>query len=164
MKKLIKKVLSLFFTAIVKNKAKVYGDKLSINFFSKVNTNTILGTNVNMNGLEISGKGSVKIGDNFHSGKNCLLITQNHNHKGSKIPYDNTYILKDIIIEDNVWIGHNVTIIGACTIGEGAIIQAGSVVVKDVNALDIVGGNPAKVFSKRDKEHYFDLKEKGEFH
>lgn len=48
-------------------------------------------------------------------------------------------------------------------IGEGAIIQAGSVVVKDVPPLAIVGGNPARVFKWRDKAHYYELKEKKQF-
>jgi acetyltransferase-like isoleucine patch superfamily enzyme len=136
----------------VKKQCQQFASGLKVNFYSKVNKNTILGNNVNMNGLEISGNGKVFIGDNFHCGKHCLFITQNHNYKGTKIPYDETYIKKEIIIEDNVWLGHNVIIIGSCKIGEGAIIQAGAVVVKP---LSIVGGNPAQEFSKRDSEHYY---------
>ena len=52
---------------------------------------------------------------------------------------------KSPIIEDNVTIGPNVCIIGDITIGEGTIIGAGAVVVKDVPAHTIVVGNPAKV-------------------
>ncbi|KAB7889775.1 acyltransferase [Poseidonibacter ostreae] len=160
----IKKIFRYIFTFLVKRESKKVGADLKVNFYSKLNNNTELGNNVNMNGLEVSGKGSVTIGDNFHCGKNCLLITQNHNYKGNKIPYDETYILKEIIIEDNVWLGHNVTIIGSCKIGEGSIIQAGAVVVNDIEPLSIAGGNPAKVFSKRDAEHYYTLKNKGKFH
>lgn len=53
--------------------------------------------------------------------------------------------------------------VGDVTIGEGAIIAAGSVVVKDVPAYAIVGGNPAKVFKYRDVEHYKKLKDEGKF-
>jgi serine acetyltransferase len=49
------------------------------------------------------------------------------------------------IIEDDVTIGPNVCIIGAITIGRGAIIGAGAVVVKEVPKYAIVAGNPAKV-------------------
>lgn len=73
--------------------------------------------------MEINGGGKVTIGDNFHSGPGCMMITQNHNYdKGTKIPYDSTYILKDISIGDNVWLGSRVIILGGVKIGEGAII------------------------------------------
>lgn len=73
---------------------------------------TELGNNTNFNGLEINGTGRVVIGDNFHSGIDCLIITQNHNYEGTEIPYDSTYIVKDVIIEDNVWLGDRVIILG----------------------------------------------------
>lgn len=53
---------------------------------------------------------------------------------------------KSCIIEDDVWIGHNATILAGCThIGRGAIIGAGAVVTKDVPPYSIVTGCPAKV-------------------
>lgn len=51
---------------------------------------------------------------------------------------------KSPVIEDDVTIGPNVCIIGDITIGKGAVIGAGAVVVKDVFPYDIVAGNPAK--------------------
>ena len=51
----------------------------------------------------------------------------------------------DIIIEDDVWIGGNATILPGITIGKGAIIGAGSVVTKDIPKMTIAAGNPAKV-------------------
>lgn len=113
--------------------------------------------------MQILGDGSVTIGSNFHSGTECMIITQNHNYEGTCIPYDATYVLKHIVIGDNVWFGNRVIVTGSITIGEGAIIAAGSVVCKDVPPLAIVGGNPAKVIKYRNKEHYFDLKVKGCF-
>ena len=49
-----------------------------------------------------------------------------------------------IIIGDNVWINFNSIILKGVTIGEGAIIAAGSLVTKDVPPFALVGGNPAK--------------------
>ena len=138
--------------------------EIYVNGETVLNENTFLGRNVNFNGLKIIGKGRVEIGDNFHSGMNCILITDNHNFNGNKIPYDDTYIVREIIIEDNVWIGHGVIILGGVKIGEGAIIQAGAVVVKDIPALGIAGGNPAVVFKQRSGEHYFRLKADRQFH
>ena len=49
------------------------------------------------------------------------------------------------VLGDHVDVGANVVIIGAVKIGEGAVIGAGSVVVKDVAAGTVVAGNPARV-------------------
>ncbi len=115
--------------------------------------------------MKIYGKGKVVIGDNFHSGRDCHMFTSYHNYDfGVAIPYDNTYIHKDIIIEANVWLGQGVMILGGVTIGEGAIIQAGSVVVKSIPKYAIAGGHPAIVFKHRNIEHYQKLKEAGKFH
>jgi acetyltransferase-like isoleucine patch superfamily enzyme len=59
---------------------------------------------------------------------------------------DWTHVKKaKIIIKDKVWIGFNSIILKGVTIGEGAIVGAGSVVTKDVPAWTIVAGNPAKI-------------------
>lgn len=50
-----------------------------------------------------------------------------------------------IKIGDHVWIGKNAIILKGVTIGDGAVIAAGAVVVKDVPAKSLAGGNPAKV-------------------
>ncbi len=140
------------------------GDGLKVNGVTTLSENTTLGNNVNFNGMKISGKGNVTIGDNFHSGTDCLMITQTHNFdNGTAIPYDTTYIYEDITIEDNVWLGSRVVLLSGVTIGEGAIIQAGSVVVNDIPAYSVAGGHPAKVFKTRDIEHYKKLKSEGKF-
>lgn len=58
----------------------------------------------------------------------------------------------DIVIEDDVWIGVNATILSGVTIHQGAVIAAGAVVTKDVPPYAIVGGNPAKVIKYRFEE------------
>ncbi len=52
---------------------------------------------------------------------------------------------KEIIIEDNVWIGERCSILKGVKIGKGAIVGCNSVVTHDVPAYTIVAGNPAKV-------------------
>lgn len=59
---------------------------------------------------------------------------------------------KPIKICSNVWVGMNCIILKGVTIGEGAIVGAGSVVTKDVPAWTIVGGNPAKVIKQIPEE------------
>ena len=55
----------------------------------------------------------------------------------------------DIVVDDDVWIGHGSTILSGVHIGQGAVVAAGSVVTKDVPPYAIVGGVPAKVIKYR---------------
>lgn len=55
----------------------------------------------------------------------------------------------DTVVGNDVWFGHESTIMPAVNIGDGAIIAARSVVTKDVPPYAIVGGNPAKLIRKR---------------
>lgn len=50
-----------------------------------------------------------------------------------------------VIIEDDVWIGYNATILKGVTIGRGSIIQPGAVVLRNIPAGSVVSGNPAQV-------------------
>jgi len=163
--KLQRNLKKIYFTNQIRKTAIQVGNSLKVNGKSSVSKNTVLGDNVNFNGMNIEGRGKVKIGDNFHSGPGCLMISQIHNYdNGSEIPYDNTYIKKSILIEDNVWLGSRVIVLGGVKIGEGAIIQAGSVVVHDIPKYAIAGGHPAKVFKYRDIKHYKQLKKNKKFH
>jgi len=166
MKKLILKFLRNLYKKKFLKGIKKYQEPLKVNGYSFANRNTFLGKNCNFNGMKIKGNGKVIIGDNFHSGQECLMITSYHKYDGGNaIPYDSKEnIDKDIIIEDNVWLGDRVIVLGGVTIGEGAIIQAGSVVVKDIPKYAIAGGHPAKVFKYRDIKHYEKLKKEGKFH
>lgn len=62
----------------------------------------------------------------------------------SDLPYKG-----DTVIENDVWIGQNVTIMPGVHIGNGAIIAANSVVTKAVPAYHIAGGNPCRIIRKR---------------
>lgn len=59
----------------------------------------------------------------------------------------------NIIVEDDVWIGNNSIILSGVTIGQGAVIAAGSVVTKDIPPYAIVGGVPTRVIKYRFEEH-----------
>lgn len=65
-------------------------------------------------------------------------------------PWQNRIYHKgNITVGNDVWIAYRATIMEGVTIGDGAIIAAGSVVTKDVPAYGIVGGNPAKLIKYR---------------
>ena len=112
------------------------------------------------------------IGDKLIIGKFCMIasdvkfIMNGANHKMDGITAFPFYIFGkdwakctpqkdalpykgDTIIENDVWIGHNVTIMPGVKIGNGAIISTNSTVTKEVPPYTIVGGNPAKEIKKR---------------
>ncbi len=59
---------------------------------------------------------------------------------------------KDTLVGNDVWTGHNATIMPGVTIGDGAIVATAAVVTKDVPAFSIVAGNPARVVKLRFSE------------
>ena len=68
-----------YYTFRVKKTAKSVGRDLTVNNYSYVSPGTVLGDNVNFNGMKIQGSAQVIIGDNFHSGIECMMITDSHN-------------------------------------------------------------------------------------
>ena len=85
---------------------------------------------------------SITIGDDCAISHDFTIMDSNAHY----INGDNK--TKAVIIENHVWIGTRVTVLSGVTIGEGAVIAAGSVVTKDVPAHTLVGGNPAKVLKE----------------
>lgn len=61
-----------------------------------------------------------------------------------------------IVVEDDVWIGTDVTIMSGVKIGKGSVIAAGSIVTKDVENYSIVGGIPAKLIKRRFSKEIID--------
>ena len=151
------------FHYIVCSKAKSHG-KVKIRRYSTVNRGTVLGDQISIGGIHIVDKGNCYIGNYVHIGTDCQILTDYHNYDGgSKIPYDETWVVEDVTVGDFVWLGNNVIILAGVTIGEGSIIQAGSVVVNDIPPMAIAGGHPAKVFKYRDVDHFQKLKREGKF-
>lgn len=159
-----KRATSLYYTFKLAQQAQEVGEDFTVNGASRLSPNSVIGDNVKLNGMEVRGDGYFEIGDNFRSAPGCVVVTRNHNYDhGDAIPYDETYIRKDVIIGNNVWLGVDVNVVPGVKIGEGAIVQAGSTVVDDVPECAIVGGHPAEVISYRDVEHYEEMKRAGNF-
>lgn len=91
------------------------------------------------------GRGGITIGDGVFIGPKCNLITINHDvaPENRSATYG-----RPIVIEDNVWIGINSTILPGVRIGYGSIVGAQSVVTRDVPPMTIVAGNPARIIKK----------------
>ncbi|MGF6990231.1 acetyltransferase-like isoleucine patch superfamily enzyme [Lachnospiraceae bacterium PM6-15] len=115
-------------------------------FYTDNGKNITLGKRVFINsGCHFQDQGGITIGNDVLIGHNVVLATLNHGMTPDK--------RKDlhpapINIEDNVWIGANVTVLSGVTIGENAIVAAGAVVTKDVPSGVIVGGVPANVIKR----------------
>lgn len=112
----------------------------------------IIGKNVSFNfDCYLSAvKSKVVIGDNVLFGPSIVVVNDNHNFRLGQLIREQGLNTKDIIIGNDVWIGAKAVILAGVTIGDGAVIAAGSVVTKDVEAYTIVGGVPAKKIKDRE--------------
>ena len=115
-------------------------------FHTDCGKNIKVGKNVFINACcKFQDQGGITIGDNVLIGHNVTLATLNHDFN----PQTRQYIYpKPINIGNNVWIGSDSTILPGITIGDGAIVGAGSVVTKNVEPNTVVAGNPAKIIKK----------------
>ncbi len=112
-------------------------------FHSEFGQNLHLGEGVFINiGCVFQDTGGIWIGDRTLVGHNCIFTTLNHGtepeRRGDMLP-------APIHIGSDVWFGARVTVVPGITIGDGAIIGAGSVVTKDLPARTVVAGVPARV-------------------
>lgn len=91
------------------------------------------------------------IGKDVMMGPNCYIHARNHSFDRTDIPmrlqgYGES---KPIVIEDDVWIGRDVTITVGRHISKGSIIAANCVLTKDYPAYSVIGGNPGKLIKNR---------------
>jgi acyl-coenzyme A synthetase/AMP-(fatty) acid ligase/acetyltransferase-like isoleucine patch superfamily enzyme/acyl carrier protein len=132
----------------------------------------ILGAGVNVTGnttidegvgfgknVKIRGDGPVFIGKRAAIAEDVIVYTQVHDYDHSDmLPFGAGFTYPETRIGDYAWIGLRSIILPGANIGEGAVVQAGSVVMGKVPPCSIVAGNPAKVIGWRDVEHYNALK------
>jgi len=99
-------------------------------------------------------KGKLFIGSGTIIAARLKVHTANHNYESNMIPYNDEYLVKDVHLGENVWIGADVTILPGVKIGNGCVIGACACVTKDVPDYAVVGGNPAKIIKYRDMDNY----------
>lgn len=142
------------------------GDKVKIGAGCEIKplSNVSLGSHVEIGprALFWSTRAKIIIGNHVIFGPQVTIITGDHatNYVGKYIMDVNdtektSKCDKDVIIDDDVWIGCNVTILKGVHIHTGAIIAAGSVVTKDVDSYCIYGGVPAKRIKNRFTDEEF---------
>lgn len=126
------------------------GDRIIINspFRCDFGFNIHIGENFigNFN-LSILDEAEVNIGDNVMIGPNCTLITISHDLDPEERA-GGLMQARPISIGNNVWIASDVKVLPGVSIGENAVVGAGSVVTKDIPAYCVAVGNPAKVIRR----------------
>lgn len=105
-------------------------------------------------GSQFFGDGGITIGKSTIFGRECLILSSNHNYKGDEIPYDNVALYSKVEIGNYCWFGVRCIVMPGVKIEDGAVIAAGSVVTKSVPKCAIVGGNPAKIIGYRNVQKF----------
>lgn len=127
------------------------GSKSLIEDFSTINNGVgdVFIGNETVIGLGNTIIGPVIIGNGVMLAQNIVVSGLNHGYEDISIsPSKQPVSTKQIVINDDVWVGANSTITAGVTIGKHSVIGAGSVVVKDVPEYSIAVGNPARVIKK----------------
>lgn len=123
---------------------------------NKKNVYLYEGTNIGENSNIMANKGRFIMKKNSISGPGLTVICQNHNmfdvgsYPGDK-NWSSGEIASDVIVEEGVWLGANVTLCPGTHIRRGCIVAAGSVCTSSRNAppYTILGGNPARIIRYR---------------
>lgn len=106
----------------------------------KIGDNSVINAN-----CRLDSRGLLEIGSSVSISEDVIFLTADHNE-------DLLGILgrdKKVCIEDSVWIGTRAMILPGVTIGKGAVVAAGAVATKNVEAFTMVGGVPAKFIKLR---------------
>jgi acetyltransferase-like isoleucine patch superfamily enzyme len=110
-----------------------------------------IGSHCNLGqGAFITGGGGVRIGDWVGFGPDVKVWSVNHRFDDPDTPWQlQGWEAKEVVIEDDVWLGANVFVMPGVIIHKGAIISAGTVVNKSIPAFALVAGNPGRVVGWR---------------
>jgi len=126
------------------------GNKFNVIDNVSIGSNVIIGpSNVFL------ARGGVRIGNNVNISGFSYFISQSHDVNDP----DGRTCLGQIVIRDNAWIATHAIVMPGITIGIGAVVAAGSVVVEDVPDYAVVAGNPAKRIKTRSSTIRYKLKD-----
>ena len=125
-----------------------------------VTSNTVVSDGVGFGkDVKIYGDGPVFIGRRAVLAEDTLVYTQVHDYDHSEVlPFGWGFTYPETRIDDYAWLGVKCIVLPGAHVGEGAVVQAGSVVMGVIPPCAIAAGNPAKVIGWRDVEHYNRLK------
>jgi len=129
------------------------GDNTKIGPFVEVQRNAAVGRNCKIQSHCFICEG-VTIEDEVFVGHGVMFINDRYPRAATEagaLQTEADWSVVRTLVKKGASIGSNATILCGVTVGEGAIVGAGSVVTKDVPARTIVAGNPAKVIRKISK-------------
>lgn len=98
-------------------------------------------------------KFAIRTGDDVSIGPEAAILTLGHDPQSPEFADRGG----EVVIGSRVWIGYRAVILPGIKIGDGAIVGAGAVVTKDVEAFTIVAGNPARKIGERSRELNYKL-------
>lgn len=123
---------------------------MSIEFAKHANRNLTIGNHTSIQTDKIDLRSPVTIGSHVIIGSGVEIITTSH--QIDSLDWEHKHY--GIQVDDYVWIATNALMLPSCrSVAYGAVIGAGSVVVKDVEAMAVMSGNPAQIIKYRKQVH-----------
>lgn len=129
------------------------GDECKIGTFVEIQKGAVIGKRVKVSSHSFICEG-VNIEDNVFIGHGVMFINDKYPRSTTgfdSLQTENDWVLVPTLVKKGASIGSNATILCGVTIGEDAMVGAGSVVTHDVSAGDIVVGNPARPINNKGK-------------
>jgi len=128
----------------------VIGDNTKIGAFVEIQKNAAVGKNCKISSHTFICEG-VTIEDDVFVGHSVTFINDSYPRataKDGRLQTEADWTVEPTLVKKGASIGSGSTILANVTVGENAIVGAGSVITKDVPPGSIVAGNPAKIFRK----------------
>jgi len=127
---------------------------------SDIRSNTVIGSGTRINGrIVVKGAGRVELGKYCAVGEDVRIISSNHSTDVVNLQHTLAKAIGSaevreggrmgVVIGHNVWIGDAVIVLPGVSVGNGAVLAAGSVITRDVQAYAIVAGVPARMVRSR---------------
>lgn len=113
-------------------------------------SNLTIGSGCSVGITRMQAHAEIKIGSCVVINDGVRLITGSHDINSPTYEH----VFAPIVVEDYAWVATDAMVLKGVTIGRGAVVAAGAVVVKDVRPFSLVGGNPAKEFGTRTIERF----------
>ena len=146
---------------IARKRGATIGEEVTmpISLAKAMNSNVTIGSHVSIaKGVHFSGlyhssfRFKLEIHDNVIIGTGVKIVMGGHNIDSTE--WEHARKTEKLVIEDYVWLCNDSVVLPSCSkIGRGAVIGANAVVVKDVDEMAVMGGNPAKELRKRQCVH-----------
>ncbi|MEX0882152.1 MAG: acyltransferase [Cyclobacteriaceae bacterium] len=139
----------------------IFGEKVTVGSYALIRPTNLYGGEAGV-GLKVGNNSSIgpyayigcsgyiEIGNNVMMSPRVSIYSENHIFEDSQKPMIDQGVKRSYVkVGDDCWIAANVVILPGVTIGQGAVLAAGSIVTRDVPPFTIVAGNPAKVIKTR---------------